>query len=120
MHELGIAQNLVAIVQQAAQESGATHVESVHLRLGVFSGIWKDALCFAYDIATKDTLLEGSTLVITDVPLIVYCPSCQREVHLPSVQLFCCPDCDTPTTDIRQGKEIDIEFVEITDATEIA
>ena len=118
MHELSIAQNLITIAEKAALKVGAIQVESVHMRLGAFSGVWKDALLFAYEIATKGTILEESELIITDVPLIVYCPSCKAEVKLPSIQYFCCPQCNTQTTDIRQGKEIEIEFVEIIDATE--
>ena len=120
MHELSIAQNLVSIAQQAAFDAGAAQVESVHMRLGVFSGLWKDALLFSYDVATQGTLLEGSELIITDVPLVVYCPTCDTEVNLPSIQFFCCPQCSTPTTDIRQGKEIEIEFLEINDAPKTA
>ena len=118
MHELSIAQNLVTIAEQAALDAGATQVEALHMRLGAFSGVWKEALRFAYEIATKGTILEKSELIITDVPLIVYCPSCKAEVKLPSIQYFCCPQCNTQTTDIRQGKEIEIDFLEIIDATE--
>jgi hydrogenase nickel incorporation protein HypA/HybF len=119
MHELSIAVELVSVATNAAQSANATRVETVHLRLGVMSGVVKDALLFAYDVATKDTLLEGSRLEIEDVPLRLYCAVCEREVEVPTVQLICCPDCGTPSTDIRQGRELEIETMEIiTDETE--
>lgn len=113
MHELSIALNLVEIVESAARDAGETKVERVYLRLGVFSGVVKDALLFAYDIATKETLLEGSQLIIEDVPLIVYCPTCDAERELPGIQLFACPVCDTITSDIRSGKELEITSMEV-------
>ena len=113
MHELSIAYNLVEIAEQAARENHVEKVTAVHLRLGVFAGVVKDALLFGYDVATENTLLAGSELIIEDVPLIVYCAVCEAEKHLPGVQYFVCPDCQTPTTDIRQGKELEIISIEI-------
>lgn len=120
MHELSVAYQLVEIAQSAARDAGATRVDAVHLRLGVFSGVVKDALLFSYDVATRDTLLQGSRLEIEEVPLVVYCPQCAREVTLESVQLFQCPLCGTPTADIRQGREIDLISLEVADETETA
>jgi hydrogenase nickel incorporation protein HypA/HybF len=118
MHELSIACNLVEIADGAARDAGAARVDVVHLRLGLFSGVVKDALLFSYDIATRGTLLENSHLQIEDVPLAVYCPVCMEEKELPGLQLFQCPTCGTPTNDIRRGKEIEIVSVEIPDETE--
>ena len=113
MHELSLALNLVEIAEAAAREADAERVEAVHLRLGVFAGVVKDALLFAYDIAVKDTLLEGSRLVIEEVPLVVYCPQCECERELPSMQSFQCPDCGTYTSDLRRGAEMELVSVEI-------
>lgn len=35
------------------------------------------------------------------------------EVELPGIQRFRCPHCDTPSGDIRQGRELEIESIEI-------
>jgi hydrogenase nickel incorporation protein HypA/HybF len=118
MHELSIACNLVEIADSAARDAGAARVDVVHLRLGLFSGVVKEALLFSYDIATQGTLLENSRLEIEDVPLAVFCPVCMEEKVLSGVQLFQCPTCGTPTSDIRRGKEIEIVSVEIPDETE--
>jgi hydrogenase nickel incorporation protein HypA/HybF len=121
MHELSIAVDMVEIAESAAKQARAIRVEAVHLRLGVMAGVVKDALWFAYDVATRDTVLQGSQLVIEDVPLVIYCDTCQKEVALPSMQYFVCPDCGCPSTDIRQGRELEITSMEIlTDETETA
>lgn len=120
MHELSVALNLVEAAEDAARQAGATRVETVYLRLGAMSGVVQDALLFAYDVATADTLLAGSELCIEDVPVVIYCHHCQAEKKLPSIQLFCCPDCGEPSADIRQGRELELSSMEIiADETEI-
>jgi hydrogenase nickel incorporation protein HypA/HybF len=115
MHELSIAYSLVQAADAAAQEVGLTQVSAVHLQLGALSGIVKDALLFSYDLASQGTRLEGSKLVIQDVPVSVYCRVCQAEGALASIQRFCCPVCGTPTADIRRGRELDIVGLEVID-----
>lgn len=115
MHELSIAHNLVEIATQAIQEVKAERVETVHLKLGVLSGVVKDALQFGYDIATKGTPLADSRLKIEDLPVVIYCRKCQAEYTLPDIQWFACPVCATPTSTIVQGREIEIESLEIID-----
>lgn len=119
MHELSIAHNLITIAEQSAIDAGAIRVTMVYLRLGVFAGVVKDALLFAYDIASAETLLADSQLIIEDVPLIIHCDNCKRDVQLETVQLFCCPDCGAPSTDIRSGREIEIVSLEIYDETPV-
>jgi hydrogenase nickel incorporation protein HypA/HybF len=117
MHELSIALNLVEIAEAAAREADVSHVEAVHLELGVFSGVVPDALLLAYELATEDSLLKGSQLVIEELPLRVFCPSCKAEREIENLQLLECPDCGTPCGEIIQGKEIKLSFLEISDET---
>jgi hydrogenase nickel incorporation protein HypA/HybF len=113
MHELSIAYSLVEVASQSAVEAGATRVRAVHLRLGALSGIVRGALEFSYEIATADTMLAGSKLVVTELPVRVYCFNCKEEVELASVQRFRCPQCDAPSGDVRQGRELEIESIEV-------
>jgi hydrogenase nickel incorporation protein HypA/HybF len=116
MHELSIAMGIV----EAAQEEGArrgAEVTAVHLRLGALSGVVKDALEFSWEVATQDTVLAGAKLIVEDVPVVIYCASCKGERELPSMQSFACPECGTPTMDIRRGKELEVFALEINDDT---
>lgn len=115
VHELSIAYNLVEAASKAASEAGARMVTAVRLRLGMLSGVVPDALQFGYDIAIKDTLLEGSRLEIEEVPVIIHCERCRREVTLPTIQVFRCPICNTPSAQIVQGRELEIVSLEIND-----
>ena len=113
MHELSIALSMIEGVLEEAHKQGDVRVEAVHLKLGAFSGVDKDALKFSYGIACEGTALEGSRLVIQQVPILMYCPMCDAERTLPSVQQLCCPDCNTPADDIRSGRELEVTALEV-------
>ena len=113
MHELSIAYSLVEIANESAVQAGATRVRAVHLRLGALSGVLREALEFCYEIATADTLLANSTLVVRELQVRIYCAVCKLEVDLESVQRFRCPHCGTASGDIRQGRELEIASIEI-------
>ena len=113
MHELSIAHSLVSMAAAAIRsdpefEPATSKVSEVHLRLGQMGGVVKDALHFCYDIAAEDTILAGSRLVIDELPIVVFCSVCHREVELPDIQRFRCPTCNTPSGDVRQGKELEL------------
>ena len=110
MHELSIAHSLTQMATAAIEQEGIDHVEAVHLKLGALSGVIKDALLFSYDIAVEGTVLEGSKLIIEEVPVIVHCSKC-GDVELPNIQSFRCPECNELTADIRQGKEVEITSI---------
>jgi hypothetical protein len=50
----------------------------------------KESLLFCYDIATQDTPLAGSKLLVNEVPMVIYCAQRAAERELPGVQSFRC------------------------------
>jgi hydrogenase nickel incorporation protein HypA/HybF len=122
MHELSIANSLVEIATQHATAAGAESVKSITLKIGALSCVHRSALEFSFDLVTRDTLLQGAQLVFIDLPVVIFCCACDQEVALPGIQRFRCPQCDTPSGDIRQGRELDIECIEIveTEPTEMS
>lgn len=105
MHELSIAMSIVEMAQEEAERRDVK-IDAVHLELGPLSGVVAEALLFSYEMACSGTRLEGSQLVIKEVPIEVYCPSCKAQRILISMQWFCCPVCGTPTADVIHGKEL--------------
>jgi hydrogenase nickel incorporation protein HypA/HybF len=53
-------------------------------------------------------------LLIEEVPVVIYCPQCEREQALDSIQRFCCPACGTLTPDVVSGKQLELVAIEIT------
>jgi hydrogenase nickel incorporation protein HypA/HybF len=112
MHELSIAMSIVDTALDEAAQRGV-RVSAVHLRLGALSGVVKEALQFSYEMACQDTALQGSRLIVEDVPVAVFCPQCHERRALPSVQSFACPECGAATRDVLQGKELEIFALEV-------
>jgi hydrogenase nickel incorporation protein HypA/HybF len=113
MHELSIAISMIDQVAEEAASRGGLNVEAVHMRLGVFAGVDKAALLFAYELACEGTPLQGSRLVIETVPLVVFCPVCEQERTPPSMYEICCPECLTPTSQIVSGREMEVASLEV-------
>lgn len=83
------------------------------MQVGALSGVVEDSLQFCYELASKGTALEGSRLVVTQLPVIIHCAACDSDAELPGVQSFRCPRCGALSGDIRQGRELAIESLEI-------
>src|SRR5436305_1012231 len=112
MHELSLALSILDLVAEEAERHGG-RVTAVHLRLGPLSGVVKEALLSAYDLAREGTGLATADLVIEEVPLVAYCPACAVARTLESPQMLCCPDCDTPTPEIVSGRELEVVALEM-------
>jgi hydrogenase nickel incorporation protein HypA/HybF len=119
MHELSVATALVTQAQQAARDAGADRVVAVRLRLGRLSGLVPSALKFGFEIACKGTDLEGARLDIEQVDPVIWCPSCQAAVTLPTTTRFRCPTCDTPSAEILAGRELELASLEVADTATV-
>ena len=112
MHELSIAMALVEMATEKLEALGDVRVEALHLRLGPLSGVVKDALAFSFELAAAGTPIEGARLAVTDVPLVVRCPRC-GDGEIPTLQSFRCPACGEPTSEIVQGRELELTALEV-------
>ena len=112
MHELSIAMSLVDLACQEAERVRG-RVIALHIKVGPLSGVFKDALLSSYEIASYDTSLRGSQLIIEDVPVVIYCPQCRAERPVGSMQRFCCSVCSAPGSKILSGKELELVSLEI-------
>ena len=73
MHELSIAMSIVEMAQEEeAAKHGGVQVTAIHLKLGALSGVVKEALVSAYEMAREDTPLQGAALVIEEVPVMAF------------------------------------------------
>lgn len=105
--------SMIEMATEEAARRGGVRVHAIHLKLGNLSGVVKEALLFSYEVACQGTPLEGSRLVIEEVPVVVYCSACEAERPLASVQHFCCAVCHAPTSQVVQGKELEVVALEI-------
>lgn len=108
MHELGITQNIVAIV---AERANGAKVQRVSLEIGKLSAIMPDAVRFCFDVCCQGTVLEGATLEIIEIPGLARCRQCGAEV--PLKQPFGICSCGSVGLDVICGEELKIKEMEI-------
>ena len=70
MHELSIVSSIVDSVTETLEAYPGARVKEVRLRVGALASVVEDSLQFCYGIATEDTPLEGSELVVKILPVI--------------------------------------------------
>jgi len=117
MHELSIVTSIVETVTETLaalpDSSRGARVLEVRLRVGALASVVPESLEFCYGIASEGTPLEGSRLVVQVLPVVVHCERCAQDAELDGVQSFRCPRCGELCGEIRQGRELEIESIEI-------
>ena len=119
MHELSIIASIVDTVTESVAAYKGARVVEVRLRVGALASVVEDSLQFCFGIATEGTALAGSRLVVKTVPVVMHCAGCDADVELDGVQSFRCTRCGEPCFDLRQGRELEIEAIEIDEMNEV-
>lgn len=113
MHELSIALSILEMAAEEAEQRGGVQVTGIHMKLGPLSGVVKEALLSAYEIARESSSLPEAQLVIEETPLRAHCPTCRTTRAVVSVQRLCCIECGTPTPQVVSGRELEVVALEI-------
>ncbi len=113
MHELSIAASIVEAVTESVAAYPGARVKEVRLRVGVLAAVIEDSLRFCWEIATEGTPLAGSALAVKLLPVVVRCGPCGQDAEIEGMYGFRCPHCGEPAGDLRQGRELEIESIEI-------
>jgi hydrogenase nickel incorporation protein HypA/HybF len=73
---------------------------------------------FSYEIACQGTALEGSRLIVEDVPVMVHCANCRQDTVVESIQRLRCVGCGELSAEIVQGRDLEVVALEIEEAEE--
>ena len=112
LHELSLTQNLIEIAEEHARRENATVITSVTIEIGALSGVMPEAVEFAFEACTKDTLAEGATLEIRRIPALGRCQQCSQECAMENL-LDGCSACGSYALDILKGQEMALIELEI-------
>jgi hydrogenase nickel incorporation protein HypA/HybF len=110
MHELAIAQEIVAQIAENAREARVTRVV---LEIGKLAAILPDAVRFCFDLCSEGTVLEGASLVIIEIPGRARCRECGGEVLLERPFGRC--ECGCTDLEWLSGEELLIKEYEVAD-----
>jgi len=113
MHELSIALSMIDMATDEMRKHEGARVDALYLKLGALSGVVKEALLFSWEIACRDTPLDGARLEIEEIPVVVYCADCRAEKTPAAVNGFFCPVCNKPASEILRGRELEVTALEI-------
>lgn len=100
MHELTLAQEILRIVEVAAEREHVRQVATLRLEAGALACVEVSALRFALDAIVSGTCLDGAAIEIDEPPGMAWCKDCAAEMPIGHLA-DCCPRCGatglTPT-----------------------
>lgn len=108
MHELAVAEEIVAIV---ADRTGGARAVRIVVEVGRLCAVVPDALRFCFDLATEGTIAEGARLEIVETPGLGRCRACGADVVLDRPFGRC--RCGGTDLEWLAGEELRIKDVEI-------
>jgi hydrogenase nickel incorporation protein HypA/HybF len=83
MHELSVAESIVAIANAHAAGGRVVRVE---VKVGQLRQVVPSALAFAFPIVARGTPAEGAALVMEEVSVVGRCRACGGESEQPALQ----------------------------------
>lgn len=111
MHEIRIAEDLSAIVLDAARNEKLSKVTKVNIIFGQLIQIVPEIFEFAFRETVRDTIAENAELNIELVNVKMSCRNCGCEFQIGD-NLFACHKCGSSDLDIISGKELFIKSIE--------
>lgn len=112
MHEMSIVAGVLDSVIPAAEEAGALKVTGITLRIGDMTDIVDEALTFAFEALTENTMCEGAQLVVEPVHPKSMCFECGNEFEHDRFHRSC-PQCGSFETKTIRGRELEIASIEV-------
>ena len=113
MHEMGIAMQIIEIASASIpQDAAGVRVERVNLKIGKLAAVVPESLRFCFEIASRETPLDGARLHIDEIPVVARCKDCREEWTIDE-PVFTCAACNSGKIDILSGRELNIESIEI-------
>jgi hydrogenase nickel incorporation protein HypA/HybF len=113
MHELSIALQVLDLAAQQAKRHGSARVAAVHVRLGPLSGVVKEALVSAYELAREGSGLDDSRLVVEEAPIQIWCAACDARRGVVSMVDLRCEVCGALAQRLLAGRELELTALEI-------
>ena len=112
MHEVGLMQRVIEIAQEQAARHGAARILRISLRVGAVAGVVPDALAFAFEVIAPGTAAAGAELVIEPVAVVCHCSGCGWDFEPPDL-VYECPACGRLSSDVRHGRELEVDSLEV-------
>lgn len=111
MHELSLAESMLAIVEQSVRRGGFARATVVRLEIGRLSCVLPDALRFCFESVTRGSLAEGARLEIVEMAGAGRCRRCDKTMAMEE-PWGVCPDCGAQL-EVTSGAEMRVKELEV-------
>lgn len=114
MHEFSICQTIIGTVLDELKkiQPGPAHLTKVRIVAGQYHQLVPDNLLLAYDVLSKNTPAEGSSLEIKLVPIVGQCKDCGWSGKIRN-SMYVCGACGMADIDVIEGKELYLDSLEV-------
>jgi len=113
MHELAITKQITEIAIRYGEQNDASKITDLYLIIGDLSSVIDDSVQFYWDIIAEDTICEGANLHFERIPAKLQCQKCGHEYTLKENEITYCPQCQSSDVRIIQGKEFQLQSINI-------
>ena len=125
MHEVSVVADLIAAIKKELEKYNVLSVKEVTILVGKLTNLGIEQMEFAYEVMSKNSMLEGSKLVIETENIIAKCEECGykgpvknigmgEDSHL-QIPILSCPVCNSAVT-VTAGKSCCIKSIDIEEA----
>ena len=125
MHEVSVVADIIAAINVELDKYNVVSVKTVTLTVGRLTNLGAEQMGFAYEIMSKNSILEGSELVVEEEDIKVSCGNCGYEgpvkdlefgedSHL-RIPILSCPECGSTVT-ILTGRSCCVKSIDIEEA----
>lgn len=112
MHEMSLAESMLQLIEDAAQQQGFTRVRTVWLEIGQLACVEQESLRFGFDVVTRGSVAEQARLEIIETAGQGWCEKCAR--NFPLAALYeACPECGSYDVEVTGGDGIRIKELEV-------
>jgi hydrogenase nickel incorporation protein HypA/HybF len=109
MHELGIVKQIVATIEDLAEQNHEDHISQLVLEIGELSQVIPEFVEDIWiDIRKTDEMLKDCELKIEIPEALVFCKVCGTSYH-PTEENACCPKCGLKNFRIIDGGNLIIK-----------
>lgn len=119
MHELGVAHEILALVQQYVPAADAARVTAVRVRVGDLAGVVVSSLDFCFEAIVAGTPWAQARLVVERVPAAAECLACAHVFATESPGAGC-PHCGSMHVRMIRGRELQVDAVDLCDEADQA
>ena len=117
LHEYAITESILEIVQAEAARAGAGSVDEITLVVGELTTFVDSSIEFYFTEMSRGTAAEGARLRFQRLEAKAHCSGCGADFR-PHNAFFTCPQCRSAVFELKQGQELFIESIEVSEPDE--